>query len=144
MLEVELAILEAGMVLVLLAEDDVAQRQLPVDADVGIVPGDGAFGLGVIEVVALVLEDGTLGKHGEAMGKALRNKELTVVLGTELAGEPLPEGGRGATQVDSHIEHPTLDAAHQLALGVRGLLEMQTAHHAIAGFALVILDESYL
>ena len=37
---------------------------------------DAAIGLGVIKLIALVLEDSCLGENGEAMGKATRDEEL--------------------------------------------------------------------
>ena len=66
------------------------------------------------------------------------------VMTTEQTLDMLAIGGGAFSDVDSYVKDCALDATDNLALGVRGLLEMETAHHAIAGFALVILDEGYL
>ena len=48
----------------------------PVNAEGLVLDVDAAISLGMIELVAFVLEDGGLSEHGEAMSKATRNEEL--------------------------------------------------------------------
>ena len=53
---------------------------LPIDTEGIIEDADATIGFRMIEVITLVLEDGSLGEDGEAMGKALRNEELTMIV----------------------------------------------------------------
>ncbi len=59
----------------------------------------------------------------------------------ELDGDVLSEGRRAYAYVDGYIKHSATDDTHELSLCVRGELEVQATHHAIAGAALVVLDE---
>ena len=52
----------------------------PVDAKGFILDVDSAICLGMIELVALVLEYGGLGENGEAMSKASWHEELTMIV----------------------------------------------------------------
>ena len=130
------------MLHVLRREDDFVGGDAPVDGEVGVVPDDGAFALGAVEVVALVLEDGDGAQHAEAVGKAAGNEELTVVLCSELYAKVLAVGGRAGTKVDGDIEDGAFYDAHQLGLGMLAFLEMQTAHHAVLRARLVVLYEA--
>ena len=51
---------------------------------------------------------------------------------------------RTFTDIHGNIQHSTLHASHQLALGKRRSLEMQTTHHTIRTHALVVLAELHL
>lgn len=126
---------------VLGGEDDICCGELPVDAEGGVIPGDAAFAVGSVVVIALVLEDGLLAQHGKTMGKATGDEELAVVLGTELHGHMLAEGGGTLADIHRYVEDPALDTAHELALAMRGALIVQTTQHAVAGHGLVILHE---
>ena len=95
----------------------------------------------MVELIAFVLEYSRLGEYGKAMGKALRDKELAMVVLGEFDSDMLSERGTALADIDCHIEHGTPDAAHQLALGEGRTLEMQSAHDAIAGHAFVVLYE---
>ena len=64
------------MLQIFLAEYGFLNRYMPVDAKWLILDIDAAIGLGMIEFVALVLEDGGLGKNGKAMGKSTWDEEL--------------------------------------------------------------------
>ena len=64
------------MLQILLAEYGFLNRYAPVDAKRLILDIDAAIGLGMIELVALVLEDGSFGENGKAMGKTTRDEEL--------------------------------------------------------------------
>ena len=57
---------------------------LPINTEGIIEDADASIGFRMIEVVALVLEDGSLGEDGEAMGKALRNEELDMIVFCQL------------------------------------------------------------
>ena len=122
-------------------EDDVCCRQLPVDTQGGVIPGDAAFAVGCVVVVALVLEDGFFAQHGESVGKAAGNEELAVVLGAEFHCYMLTIRGRAFADVYRNIEHSPLHTAHQFALAVRGALVVQPAHYAVAGHGLIILHK---
>ena len=64
------------MLQVLLTEYRLLHRYAPINAKRLILDIDSAIGLGMIELVAFVLEDGGLGENGKAMGKATRDEEL--------------------------------------------------------------------
>ena len=53
----------------------------------------------------------------------------------------LPEGRRADAYVDGYIKYSATDDTNELSLCVRGQLEVQATYHAIAGAALVVLDE---
>ena len=64
------------MLQVFLTEYRLLHRYAPINAKRLVLDIDAAIGLRMIELVALVLENGGLGKNGKAMGKATRNEEL--------------------------------------------------------------------
>ena len=78
------------------------------------------------------------------MRKALRNKELTMIIFRQFHRHMLTVCRRTLTDIHGNIQHPTLHASHQLALGKRRSLEMQATHHTITAHALVVLAELYL
>ena len=47
----------------------------PVDAQLLVEDADAVVGLGMIELVALILEDGRFREHGKAMGKGAASDE---------------------------------------------------------------------
>ena len=53
-------------------------------------------------------------------------------------------GGAVGTDIDGHIQYPTLQDADQLALGVRGFLVMEAPQYAVARTAHIVLDEGDL
>ena len=59
----------------------------------------------------------------------------------ELDGDVLSEGRRADAYIHSYIKYPATDDPNELSLCVRGQLEVQATYHAIAGAALVVLDE---
>ena len=73
-------VFEEGVAGVLAAEDSLGGGDAPVDAKGVVEDADAAVGLRVVELVALVLEDGGLAEYGETVGEALRDEELTVVV----------------------------------------------------------------
>ena len=64
------------MLQILFAEYRLLYWYAPINSKTFILDIDAAIGLGMIKLVALVLEYGSLGEHGEAMGKATRDEEL--------------------------------------------------------------------
>ena len=64
------------MLQVFLAKYGFLNRDAPVNAKRLILDIDAAISLGMIELIALVLEDGSFGENSEAMGKATRDEEL--------------------------------------------------------------------
>ena len=64
------------MLQVFLAEYRLLHWYAPVNTQGFVLDIDSAISLWMIGLVALVLEDGGLGKNGEAMGKSTRNEEL--------------------------------------------------------------------
>ena len=77
------------------------------------------------------------------MGKAARHEEHVVVFLSQFHSYVLPESGRATAYVNSHVQHTPAHTAHQLALRVRALLVMQTAHHASRRHAFVVLHETH-
>ena len=59
-------------------------RNLPINTKAIIENADATIGFWMIEVITLVLEDGGLGEDGEAVGKALRNEELAMIVFCQL------------------------------------------------------------
>ena len=52
---------------------------LPIDTKGIIEDADTTISFWMIELIALILEDGGLGEDGEAVGKTLRDEELTMI-----------------------------------------------------------------
>ena len=75
------------------AKDYLVGRDAPIDVECGVVPGNGSFGLGGIEVVAFVLEDNLVAQHTESVGKSTGHEELTVIILGKFATNPLSVGG---------------------------------------------------
>ena len=134
-------ICQSAAVCILGGQDDVCRRELPVDAQGGVVPGDAAFAIRGVVVITLVQEDGFIAEHGKAMGEAAGNEELAVVLCTEFHGHMLPESGGAVADINRHIEHTALHTTHQLALAMRGTLVVQPAHHAVARHGFIVLHK---
>ena len=106
-----------------------------------IVPADAALVLGGVVVGGLVEELGLVGEDQEAVGEALRDPELPLVLGGEHLAQPAPAGRRAAPQVDGHVEDLAADHPHQLPLRLRQLV-VEAAQHAARREAVVVLHEA--
>lgn len=115
------------MVFVFLRKDDFFGRYLPVNLQSRVVPGNGSFTLGGIEIVALVLEDDFIAQYAESVGKASWNEELAVIVFGQFHSYMLSESGRTLSDVHRHVEYRTLDDSYQLALSKRWFLKMQSA-----------------
>ena len=127
---------------VLVAEEGTGGGDAPVDAEAVVEDADATVGLGMVELITFVLEDGGVAEDGEAVGEALGDEELAVVVLCQFYGDMLAEGGTATTYVDSDVEDGTADAADELGLGEGGTLEVQAPHDAVRGLALVVLDEN--
>ena len=90
----------------------------PLDADLRIIPGQAALVAGMPEIRYLVAEFRRLGKYQKAVGKALGDIELLLVLLGQLHAVPLAVGGASLPEVHRHVKHSALDDPHQLALGI--------------------------
>ena len=117
------------------------RRDAPVDAERSVEDADAAVGFGMVEVVALVLEDRRLAQYREPVREASWDEKLAVVVLAQFDGHVLPVGGASPADVHRNVQHPAANAAHQLALGERRCLKMQAAHHPVAGLGLVVLHE---
>ena len=126
---------------VFFAEDGFLCGDLPVDAEAFVCDGDASVCLGVIELIALILEDGSLAQYRKTVGKTFRYEELPVVVFGKFDGNVLSVGRRTFAQVDGNVENGTFYAANKFALCVGWALEMQSSHHTIGGHAFVVLHE---
>lgn len=129
------------MARVFLAEDGFVFRDAPVDAEALVRDGDAVVGFGMIELIALILEDGSLAQYGKTVSEAFRNEELTMILFCEFDGDVLSVSGRPFPDIDGHIQDGSSHTPDKLALRIRWALEVQSAHHPIGGHAFVILHK---
>ena len=67
---------------------------LPIYAKAVVQDADTTIGFWVIEVITLILEDGSLGEDGKAVGKSLRDEELTMIVFRKLYSYMLAIGWR--------------------------------------------------
>ena len=130
-IEVKHSIFKTCMLQVLFAEYCLLHRYAPIDAKAFILDVDAAICLGMIELIALVLEYSGLGENGEAMCKATRDKKLTMIVFCQFHCHMLTECRRAFADVNGYIKHCALDTAHKFALGIWHALIVQTAHHAV-------------
>lgn len=103
---------EEGVLQVLVGEKGLRRVDLPVDAEGCVADGDAAVGLRSIVVVTLVLEHSHFAEHRESMRETARDEELPMVLLTEFHSHMLAVCRRALADVDCHVEHTSLDAAH--------------------------------
>ena len=113
----------------------------PIDTEGIIEDADTTISLWMIELIALILEDGCFRENGETMGKALWNEELAMIVLCQLYRYMLAIRWRSLTNIYCYIKYSTLYAAYQFALGIRWALEVQASHHTIAAHRLVVLHE---
>ena len=134
-------ILKQRMTGVFLRKNGLFRVDTPVDAERTVGNGDATVGLGMIVVVAFVLEYGCLAQYGESVGESAGHEELQMIFLRQLHGHMAPVGRRTLADVDGNVEHPAAHAAHEFALGEGRTLEMQAAHHAARRARLVVLHE---
>ena len=119
------------MLQVFLAKNRLLHRYAPINAKRLVLDIDAAISLRMIELVAFVLEDGSLGENGETMSEATRDKKLTMIVFCQFYCYMLAECRRAFADVNGNIKHCALDAAHQLALGIWHALIVKTTHHTV-------------
>ena len=103
----------------------------PVNAKAFILDVDAAIGLGMIELVALVLEDGGLGENGEAMSESSWDKKLTMIVFCQFHCYMLAECRGAFADVNGYVEDCALNAAHEFALGIWHTLIVKSTHHTV-------------
>lgn len=99
----------------------VAIKRGSFDGDIRVIPHEPALVIRMIDIVALVAEDRIIAQHKEAMSKTTRDKELTMVLGRENHALPLPVCLATGTQLNTDIEHSSLNNPDKLALRMLNL-----------------------
>lgn len=104
---------------VFVGEEGLGGIETPVDGEGGVDDRDAAVGLGMVVVVTLILEHGDVGEHREAVCETSGDEELPVIVLRQLHCHMLAIGWRALADVDRHIEHRALHAAHQLRLRER-------------------------
>ena len=119
------------MLQVFLAEYRLFYWYAPINAKRLILDIDAAISLRMIELVALVLEDGGFGENGEAMGKATRDEELTMIVFCQFYCYMLAKCRRTLADVNGYVKHCAFNTAHEFALGIWHALIVKTSHHAI-------------
>ena len=134
---------QSRMTAVLFRENHVRGVDPPVDTDLRVVPCDRPLALRGVVVVAFILEDSLLAQHDKSVRESAGDEQLTLVFARKLDGHKAAEGRRAAADVHGHIQYGSRNHAHQLALGMRRLLEVQPAKHPVGGLRFVVLHEAY-
>ena len=101
---------------ILLTQDCLLYWNAPVYSKALVKNAYATIGLGVVELIALVLEHRRLAQYGKSVGKAFGYEELTLILFTEFYGYVLAVGGASFADVYGYIKHFTTHAAEELAL----------------------------
>ena len=130
-------VLQHLMFRILLGKISVFRRNAPIDTKRFIQDRDTPISLRVIEVITLILKYSSFRQHSETMRKTLRNKELTMIIFRQFHRHMLTVCRRTLADIHGNIQHSTLHASHQLAMGKRRSLEMQATHHTINTHAIV-------
>ena len=126
---------------VLVREYGLVHGDLPVYLERGVQNGYAAIRLGVVELVALVLEHCDVAENDETVCKAFGYKELAVVFLAEFDSDVLSVCRRTLADVNGNVQDTAAYAADNLALCIWGKLEMKAAHDSVAGHRLVVLNE---
>lgn len=126
---------------IFVADDTCLLRNLPVYRQVRIVQQYTSVGLRMVQIVTFIGKDSRLAQYGETVCKALWHKELPFILFAQLDAEPLAESRTAFAQIDRYVQHTTDGTTHQFGLGIRGTLEMQTAHHTVTRTRLIVLHK---
>ena len=126
---------------VLVAQDSIGHRNTPVNAKRFVLDVDTAIGLRMVELVALVLEDGDIGQDRKTVRETAWDEELAMIIFGQFDGDVLAESGTALADIDRNIKHAPLHATHQLRLRVGHTLIVQAAHHAVGRHRLVVLNE---
>ena len=126
---------------VFIAQKRALHRDAPVYAQRFIQDAYAAIGLGMVELITLVLEHGNLTQYGKSVGKAFGYEELAFVLFTQFYCYVLTVGGASFADIYGYVQHGSLNATQQFALGEWGALEMEASHYTVGGHAFVVLDK---
>ena len=100
-----------------------------------------SLGLRVIELIAFVPEQRRIAQGQIAVGKALGNKELTVIVFRQFGADMLSVARGTDSHIHCIIHNSPLHTGNYLGLRIRRSLEMQPPEHTLAGLALIILDK---
>ena len=115
-----------------------------MNAEGWVVPKDGAFSFGVVEVGGLIEDFGALGEDEESVGETFWNpKELEFVgggLGFEVKTGPFAEVGRVSAQIDGDVPDMAGEGSDELSLRFAELV-VQASEDTFDGERLVILNE---
>ena len=126
-----LKILQQRMSGILFAQNGFFYRNPPVDTQRFIQNADTTVRFGMIEIVALVLEDGCFAQYRKTVGKTLRNEELPMVFFRQFHSHVLSVSRAPLADVYRHIEHGSSDTTYQLALCIRRTLKVQSTHYTV-------------
>ena len=77
---------------------------MPINAKGFVLDVDAAVNLRMIKLVALVLEYGGLGENGEAVSKATRDEELTMIVFCQFYCYMLAKCRRTLADVNGYVE----------------------------------------
>ena len=137
-------VLQHLMFRILFRKISVFRRNALIDTKRFIQDRDTTISLWVIEVITFILEYRSLRQDNETIRKALRYKELAMIIFRQFYSHMLTICRRTLADIHGNILHSTLHTSHQLALGKRRSLKMQTTHHTIRTHTLVVLAELHL
>ena len=129
------------MLQVFLAKNRLLHRYAPINAKRLVLDIDAAISLRMIELVAFVLEDGSLGENGETMSEATRDKKLTMIVFCQFYCYMVAECRGAFADVNGYVKYCTFDAAHELTLCIWHALIVKTTHHTVGRHRFVVLHE---
>ena len=89
---------------VLVGQYGLVGRDSPVDSQTLVQNAYAAVSFRVVELVAFVLEDRSLGQDGKAVGEAARYEELTMIVTCQLDSHVLPISRAAFADIYSHIK----------------------------------------
>ena len=122
------------MMFVFFRQDNVLVWYQPIDIQVLIVPQKSSFALGGVVVVAFILEDGCLAQDRKSVGETVWNEKQSVVVLGKLYGHVFSVCWRAFAYIYGYTTYAAFHTTHQLCLGIRRRLEMQSSYHTIARF----------
>ena len=89
-----------------------------------------ASALGAVGGGVAIQQFDIVGQRLKTVGKAFRDQQRPAVVRRQAFRVPVQKGRRVGAQIHRHIPHLAADAAHQLHLGMRRMLEVHAAHRA--------------
>lgn len=116
----------------------------PGDVKGGVVPDDGTFALGIVEMGGFIEDLGGFGEDKKTVSKTFGDPERLEISGIrewlEVKASPLAEVGRATAKIDGDIPYMAGEYADELPLGFAELI-MESAKDALGGEGLVVLNE---